>query len=415
MQAAHSEPLQYNEWFVSPLATGTVHDGKSWKTAWTDFNKIDWTKVQKNDLITLDAGPTASSVVYYRSPLVVQKDDVSFMTGLDAGHNAGSLVLQGKGPSAINVGNHNNVYILGSKWLPNALTTKSPHIYIDGTNYTNGLTVGPNAGYVSVMNVRIARCQKGIDMQGGHLSLSQAMVNDNKVNISCSPASSALCIVNQSWICNTLGTPTPGVSTTGTGEGRMIINDCVLGPGLSKAIDLNSPTVRLQATESLFLNPSITNLNVVQAPQDVVPYSVKLWKCTSFLLPLNQLGQAHSCLTFKQPSQYGIYNVGASIFQGGTVSIEGTSLIGYLNVQFKTTGNVPVVGTTADPKFTNPTIANSYPTYDALFKALCKLDLSLQYNSPARNQPYGAAGNVDAGASTQNSSVSRFLDNIFSF
>lgn len=409
LQSQCHAAVTYRVWYVSPLSTGTVHDGKSWKTAWVDFNKIDWSQIQANDIIEIDAGPQAASMVQYKTPLVIGRDDVYVSVSHQVGHDAGTVWLRGPGTTAINVGNHKNVYILGNKWNANSVTSKSPQFLIDGSQgYTNGIYVGPGADYVSISDIRVARCKTGLNVEGGFPTVWESMIDDNAVNVAYAPSTSGgRFIINHTWICNSVPTPTPGIVTGGSADGRLVTNQCIYGPGLSTAISMNSDKVRMQTSESLFLNPSTANLSIIKAPQQ--SNCVRLWKCTSFMLPLSQQGTPHSCLSFKQPSSYGIYNIDGSIFYGGIVDVVGTSSIGYCNVQFKTSGNVPIVGTTADPLFVNATPASSYANYQTLFKALINMDFDLKPNSPARKLQYGATGLFDAGVSRNNSSVVRSI------
>ena len=54
-------PPEAGKWYISKNGSGS--NGRTWATAWTELNKIDWSKVQAGDTIYLDGGTTKTDYV----------------------------------------------------------------------------------------------------------------------------------------------------------------------------------------------------------------------------------------------------------------------------------------------------------------------------------------------------------------
>lgn len=141
---------------IPPLRTyyvsargSTNGNGLSWKTAWSGFDKIDWSQIRPGDTLQIDGGIVSMN---YSSPLVVGADGVAgrpihIVSGYDAGHDGQVIIngfaavpLQGTGTSSypgsssgIKLGSHKHVWIQGRALPRLGLATKSIRV----TNFTN--------------------------------------------------------------------------------------------------------------------------------------------------------------------------------------------------------------------------------------------------------------------------------------
>src|SRR5262249_23312472 len=125
---------------------------------------------------------------------------------------------------------------------------------------------------------------------------------------------------------------------------------CVIGPGLRNGIVLNQDNTLINANFCLFINPSVSNI-VATGQND----AVRFWKSVSFLTPRSINGTAHDCLTLTA-NQYNSINY--SVFYGGAVHVQGTTVIGQGVEQFATTGNTSVLSPTmVNPQFSKTNVA----------------------------------------------------------
>ncbi|HEY9716179.1 MAG TPA: hypothetical protein V6C69_01815 [Trichormus sp.] len=383
-----------NNWYVSSRATSKTHNGTSWTTAWTDMNQINWSLVQPNDSISIDAGAKGTALYYYH-PLVVGQDNVWISVALDTPHNSGIAVLQGSGVSGstgININNHTGVYLFGFQWLPNATIKSAPDVIVQG--YTNGLSVGPQ-GQVNVSNLWLRKCAYGLNCQG-QVNASYLVIDDNTAtNVICtsSASSNMQCSLNNSWICNIYGTYTPGVVNNGSAsnDSYLGVETCVVGPGLSNGVVLNNPGgLYFNTQDCLYLDPLTTNISIVQWPTPTattgsIPVGVA--NNTFFERALNVNGKAHNCLTFAEPATT-LIEFENNVFYGGTMAITGNGQVGTIsNYLYKTSGNSAAINSTQiNPLFTS-NVTGVYSekgvAYATVFQQLCNLNFALQPATPA--------------------------------
>ncbi|MBX9693211.1 MAG: hypothetical protein K2Z81_12555 [Cyanobacteria bacterium] len=384
-------------YYVSPNATGTVHDGTSWATAWTDFSgatpdqRIDWSKIKMGDRIQVDTGPAQSApqLMVYHTPLVVQKGDCYIESSTESGHNGGIACVQ---PDNSTVGIDlttyavRNVFIQGRKWVNGTGASNAPRIVPNFLvqNVDTGIAIGPNAKAVSLWNMRVQNCSVGIKATGGITQCRNLMINDNAVNVKTITNTPPQPYIPDnlnfaySWIFNSdLQRPGPGIVTNSTVDFNVAFNDGVLGPGLSKTLETTGPKDRIDTTRCLFLNPSISHMTSTQRPRVLsANYNIM------FETPLNYQNMGHSNFSFVQtPSHY----VFGCIVVGGTVDVVGNTLLGQYNKQFRTSGNTMVLSSgQEDPRF----IQNAYypnpltlPN-NASFSQLCSTIFQPGNNTP---------------------------------
>jgi hypothetical protein len=369
-----------NTWYVSKLATGTVHDGTSWPTGWWDFNQIDWTQVQPGDRIEIDAGPLPQpgfvSHVIYNTSLNVQKSNITVEVSNQPGHNGGIASIQSQGGGyGINIGNNSNVTVQGSKWVPAGIPQMVPNLDVQG--FGTGILVGSAASRISLQNIDVEWCGTGLNLQGSTSTCNYLLIHDNyTANVNYSPNGASWVYLNHSWIFsqNQLSAG-PGIVTNGqgiTGKTNLILYYSILGPGLTTAIQHNASNSEVDAIEVLSIMPSVTAVQTRNTSSIVY-----LNGCTSFQTSLNRFNQAAACLSFTEPGQY----IWHSIIYGGVVNVVGNNLLGNDICQFATTGNTQVLFPFMyDPQFLSD-VSQIGP--NASFSQLCGLNFATQPGSPA--------------------------------
>lgn len=392
--ATPGKALAGNTWYVSSQTSGSqVRDGKSWATAWGDFsyqynanNRIDWSKVQPGDRIMIDAGsappPGYSKSVAYHTPLIVQKSGISIEVSREYGHDGGFVTIQSTKDAAIDLATYNvsNVSINGSKWMPSPATKYCPQLNVLGGG--TGIRVGKNAKGIDLRCIQVSWCDIGLQLLGGAANCSYLMLDDNLTNVSSTAqaATNSLVYINNSWIFNMFTRRTVGISTNNdpSASAGITCEQCILGPNLSKAIETNGTRDYVKAKWCLLINSTVSQLQV-NKPSALVSMEY----CTSFMTPLNEQGQAHSCVRFAYSPT--VSAVG-SIFYGGVVDVTvigGLFPYSYNNVQFKTSGNTMVLGN----KFQDPGFKSKVSDVlnNASFSQLINLDLT-----PTATPQYGA-------------------------
>ena len=380
--AATAQPASAANWYVTNSGTG-ARDGKSWQSAWTSFAQINWSLIQSGDVIKIDAGsappPGTSRTMFYNGGLNVGCDNVTLEVSDEPGHNGASIAIQSV-PTGINIGNRSNVTVRGgSKWK--GYSTNTRPTFEVGSCQT-GVYIGPAAKNITLENLDIGWCQDGLKIEGGQAMCAFLRLSENTtaVNYKAVSTSSNLqwCYLRNSWIRNSSATrQCVGVKTSGipTNTGAVDLNLCILGPGLTTAVQSDSPMVDVNLASSLIINPSVASVAVTDAQHVNVNW------CTSFMTPTNSKGLPHSGLSIKDtPNQYNTY-VGASTFYGGVVNVPPAKKLLGTNYQYKTSGNVLALSTNQiDPLFvSNVGIIPGW--YD--FYKLCELDFAFQPGSPA--------------------------------
>ncbi|MBX9696230.1 MAG: hypothetical protein K2Z81_27825 [Cyanobacteria bacterium] len=366
-------------WFVMNSAPGTVRDGRSWQTAWREFNQIDWNQIKPGDRIEIHAGaappPGYVTTVPYQTPLVIPKSGlpgkpITIAVSNEAGHNGGIASLQ-KGWSStattgIDVGNNSYITVIGTRW-------KSLSV----SGYNTGVYVGPNSTNVIFKNFESRNNGFGLKLEGP-ASCDQLLVSDNASNVSClvQQSCTALPSFNRCWIYDNSIYPTDGITTYGTGARNLElrVSDCVLGPRLDTNIKIGGRNTVARVSNTLLINPCTTNVSRLDDPS----CAFIMDRVTSFLTtPYNLFYRGHSCLTFTSNAD----QVSNSVFYGGAVQVNGSNMLGSNNFQFATTGNTMVLSPSqVDPKFvSNVSYIQNYATTDQLKN----LNFALQSGSPA--------------------------------
>lgn len=376
---------QPRKFYVSKNGNNT--DGLTWATAWNEMDQIKWTGIdpQNYDSLTIDGGVGR---MIYRKPMQVQvrpyANPVRIAVSAEPGHNGQVVIAPGSQSNGIEI--TGGVQLNGSK---------QSGIFVYGAK--KGITVNSNAPYpTSVKNIEVSHCtDAGLFVSPSYypLGMSQLILHDNATNVvtqqTGAPGGAQL---SKCWIYNSSernnfdGIRIDG-STSGPPTPSVVLNSCVLGPGLRDGIN-NLSIARPSLTNCLLINSRRNNIS---------SYSVNLQNVTSFMTRLNPSRSAHSCIKLQaSPQPYNMIgsSVKKTIAYGGMVDIPISISYPYppgstrpfpitveQNTQYSTTGNTTALAPTmVDPKFVSHVrlLPNHTPV-----QYLMGLDFSLRPDSPA--------------------------------
>jgi len=404
---AEGQTVPPKTFYVSASAPyNAANDGSSWTKAWTYTNQINWTSVQPGDTITFDGGTYGLT---YKGTLTIGKSGlpnkpIKIVTSSEAGH-AGQVTLTTTAAapsySGIDFGDHQYVNVEGRTNLVNGRGVKS--LVIAGF-YNYGVRVGPTAYNVRLKNAEIYGngyayagspanvC--GLLVQGRAPTFENLSIHNNPTNVIIESSTGGYGpMFRKCWFgSEAVGawggygqpiitwTEVDGIKVKDTYRGGFSwfhFYDCVFGPGLKTGIEFGQRNGGLSVNNSLFINPSVTNIKKVATTKPDSYYSIiSLSRVTSFLTPLNRNGQGHSCLDFVT-GQDSCYN---SVYWGGTVSVVGTRTLGNFNFQNRTTGNTVVISPyQIDPGFQTDVGSIQPNDHQALFST----DFKLRAGAPA--------------------------------
>lgn len=380
---------------------GNNTDGRTWATAWTDFDQIKWEHLNMQnsyrgaDRLVIDGGARR---MIYRKPLKIAAASsyfpFSISVSTEAGHNGQAVIMPPQDATAIEVTTTGHFQLNGSK--------RSGILIYGGRE---GIKVASNsAPYpITISNVEVARCsQAGITASSPYhpIGFNQVIVHDCGTNVIVpsvghapgGPRFDKCWIYNSSYGVNSDGISVQGSAGYGPPSTPFWLTNSILGPGLR--VGVNCPTTQL---------PSLTNCLIINCTQsNFSGYAVRFENVTSFMTRLNPNKLAHSALRLQDFVSYLPMNRGyvkKSIVYGGVVDVPLTVRNGIpgpygeqpqipfplpveSNTQFRTTGNTTLLSPTmVDPKFVMP--VGLLPAVTPI-PVLMNLDFSLKPNSPAQ-------------------------------
>jgi hypothetical protein len=387
-----------DEWYVSKLATGTVHDGKSWATAWLEFSgstpesRIDWSPMKPGDTINIDGGSSAGATITYTTPIVVQKSDLRIAIPNDPLHNKGQVVLEPPSGTAIDLKTFpvQNVTIQGSHWragagftMPsgyNSVIVQSlkygPNLRIQSNFRGTGIAIGPTAKNIVIRNLHLMNNSVGLNLTGGTTYGYYLMLNQNGTNVSSTAAANArdqFAWLYWSWLYNANsngGGSNVYCKSDVASKFDLKLNYSVIGPGFYNAIQTMSTADSVSSTYSLFLGNSI----------DLYCYGTpRLADLTYDIIykpQLDRYNMANSNFSFTKSAGTSVFG---TIVYGGSVKVTGSGLLGMANKQFKTSGNTMVLSATQEnPLFKTDVAA----LYKPSFYTYTTLDLTPSNGTP---------------------------------
>ncbi len=366
---------------------GSNQDGKTWASAWKEFDQINWDKVHPRDTIVLDGGNGNSSMTYY-SALKIPIPSIVVTRTSEPGHN-GLVILEGGG-------------LYGAP-LPQGIAIMAMGVRLEGLGWRGisvrncgvGLTTGANYTNVLVRNVELRNNRLGAVVAGHNSRFDQIISHDNTDrNFSTEGCGSSETVsLTSSWIYNTTpgatgSMPSRGIQTASGKSSTLNINRCVIGPGLCTGVEVNDYVYILN---SLLINATDASIGVFQKTthSPLFPLRFKAKNVTSFMTNRSSVrNYAHYCVAAVSAPTGGPIPITAaienSIFYGGEVHLRPDQRYATDTTQFRVTGNTMALSDTmVDPKFKSD--VGSIPD-DANFNTLNQLDFSLQPTSPVKGR-----------------------------
>lgn len=398
---AHAQPWEPPGFDPNPNGPRTYYvsrngsngDGRSWATAWSEMDQIQWSQisVQRHDRLIIDGGARR---MIYRTPLRTALassyySPFSITLSTETGHNGQAVIQPPSNAKGIEL-------TTGGISLDGI---KRSGILVYGAK--DGLWINANSPYpVQVKNVELSHCNEaGLYVSATYYlpaALNQLIIHDNATNVVANAGYyPGFANFNKCWIYNSnYSVNSDGIAVTGNSSGPPGITACtltnsILGPGLRDGIS-NTSSAKPVLNNCLLINSTRNNIN---------SYNVSMENVTSFMTRLNPQQLAHACIKLQALSiPYGSPNsssVKKTIVFGGMVDIPATITIPYPppgqtvpfpmtaenNTQFRVNGNTTILAPSmVNPQFVTPVglLPNQTP-----IPVLMAIDFSLRPGSPA--------------------------------
>ena len=372
-------PNSGNTFFISQLGNNT--DGRSWQTAWSELNQVDWSLIQPGDTVLIDGGANGMTYTTMMAPTAsgTAAEPITIRVADEPGRNGQAIIFGGRSTPlpycdqtnyqyqtegvldfGIYLENVSWLIIDGGKWSGIALHgTNRYGIYLQET--TSRITLRNmeiyDNGYATDNGGNWSSGGKGINLRGNQHLFERLLIHDNGQDaIQSNGANVRDITIRESWFYNARQHPTVNQSynwCTHTDalqihNGGIVeditIEDTVLGPGFTNtlllgdtAVDVNNVTLR----DVLVLKG---NDNNVSAHSSATP-SVHSWTLQNVTIYGSDL--TFNLLTYKGSD----ITITDSLLVGGRIYIPNTVPVLNGNCQWQTTGED--IGTEIDPLFTN--------------------------------------------------------------
>ncbi len=430
-----------NIYYVSKK--GSNSDGKSWRTAWNELNKINWSVIQPGDTILLDGG---SQSMTYTTTMTIGKSGtqdapITIERASDAGHTGHVILFGGRttplpycgqanytyhpAPTAYGIvyGSNSWIVIDGKSWdgisiygyhsegidmtnNPSNDTLRNLEIYDNGNATQSSGAWHPNQG------------SNGIYLTGSNLTFVRMNIHDNADDEFNTGPYHTLGVnnitINYSWLHVSREDPrTPGLPFNescvhqdgyqifdGGVQSGITVENSVVGPGLGEALILgqNLNSCNCSATinnvtikNDLFINKDVQIMGYPQVKETgwVIDH-------VTVFTPGGNPGGKYPSLSL-QGSNHTVTN---SIFYGGQIYLPDGLAKASGNCAWKTVGyNSALVGQIVDPKFM--TDVTSYNFITSLM-TMQNANYALQPTSPCK------------GAGSSITSIAQFLSMVHS-
>ncbi len=410
-------PISGNIFYISK--NGNNGDGLSWQTAWNELNQINWSRIQPGDRILLDGGST--QMVYITTLTIGQSGTaaapIRIEKATEAGRNGQVAIFGGRSIPLPYCGQTNYAYQTSGVTTHGIVFGGHAWIIVDGMDWdgitiyahsSHGIDMTNNPSNDIVRNIEIydngSASQRGSSWQpdtdghgvylnGSNLTFEYMDIHDNSDDeFDTGIGSMNNLSIRHSWLHVSRGDPdNPGLPFnqcvhqdgyqiySGGTQGRILIEDSVVGPGLKEGVILGAPYQRLSGgaivnnvtiRNSLFTNKVI---NIMGFPQ----IKESNWVIDHVTVITPGGGQPVFQSLFLEGSNLTVTN---SIFYGGQIYLPDGLTTSMNNCQWRTEGNTSsLVGQTVDPAFVSDVSAFSTSTPLA---QIANANFALQSNSP---------------------------------
>ncbi len=393
--------------FVSPAGSGTT--GESWKTAWQDPSKIDWTKVASGDHVVIDGGTNG---ITYKTAITIPVSNIVIRQSTGAGHS-GQVTFSG-----VNVdspfGNPQRTGITFAGSNIHVVGARRSGIKLDsyGAEGVNIQTSNNSLRNVEISNLRGFPPYAGGKIAGATIGgANNHFINCDFRDCTVSALDKPVAGVANSTVFNkctfgangygffmNCGAGILGTKTAGGPTSTIYAHKCVFGPYVDYGIDIANGNARL--TNSLFMNARIANIKVSPAAGSTA--SVTASNCTIYQTKIQQNPLQN--LPYGLPQQAvsvnsaGRLRVANSIIFGGFVDVPAAQKVnGGGNVQYSVAGNtVALAPTLVDPQFVTSHLYAPTPPSSFIPQAYTMFDFTVQPASPAlgKGSPIGKVSDI---------------------
>ncbi len=374
-------------YYVSPSGSGA--GGLTWKTAWTDPAKIDWTKVASGDQIHIDGGGTG---ITYNTTFTVPVSGVIIRQAVAAGHN-GPIVFSGQNAKpAIATGvtfQGSNIYLIGNSRggiTLYAYAGQSLDVHTGG-NVVRNVQFSYVTGFPPYAGGQIG----GVTFGGANNHFIGCDFRDTVIGAVEKPLAGAANLTvfrdctfgaNGYGFFMNCGEGIKGAQNS-TAQSTIYAEHCVFGPYVDTGVDFNSGN--LHVTNCLFLVARVSNLNMTPAAGSTARATVD--QCTFYEKKLTFEGLPYGIPANEITTNgNGTLKVSNSIVYGGAVNVPATQkLAGTGNVQFAVSGNTTTLAPTlVDPQFVdNATLSAAIAPTSFIPRTVTSLDFAPAAGSPA--------------------------------
>lgn len=364
---------------------GNSADGRSWATAWSELDRIDWSVVRPGDTVLIDGG--ADRMVYTSSLLVgaggVGGTPITVRLASESGRNGQAVIFGGRSAPLPYCGQRDYAYQTQGVRTIGVKIDNVSQVVLDGTKW-RGIVVHGHNGYgvhvtgrssnITVRNLEVYDNgtafsdggawnldHPGINFSGTSNTFERVLVHDNGQDAFQSSGGVSDFTLRSSWLYNGRKHPSSnnsfnhcthsdGVQLFGGGvQSGLLVEDSVIGPGFMQGLllgDSGYPDSRPWAVvndvtirNSLFFKS--TNANISGHTNPLKPKNWRIEHVTSYR---EEGARWHN--VYLEGTGHQIVD---SIFQGSTLSFPDGQAVTRDNCQYQTTGLT--VGATVDPQF----------------------------------------------------------------
>src|SRR6266567_4437400 len=375
-------PISGSTFYVSKK--GNNSDGRSWETAWNEFDHINWAVVQPSDTILLDGG---SQQMVYSTTMYINKSGmpnhpITMKRAIQPGRNGKVILFGGRSIPLPYCGQRNYTYQTAGVLVFGIRLNENAWIVIDGMSWggmviygTNGagIELDNNPTKVTFRNIEVydngsavqqgdgtwtVGTGSGVFLTGANLSFENMNIYNNSDD-SFQGGANAITI-RHTWDHITREDPTqPGLPfnqcihqdglqywASGIFSG-ILIEDSIFGPGLAEGVILGQPGNGTTYKPTIVNNVTIRNTLFTNKIINIEGFP-KLKESNWLLDHVTVIGPFPAVGVWLEGSGHVITN---SIFYGGHILLPDGLAHSFGNCQWKTDGDTKAIeGKTTDPQ-----------------------------------------------------------------
>jgi hypothetical protein len=371
--------------------TGSNADGRTWATAWSELDQVDWDVVEPGDTILVDGGATE---MIYTTPLVIQKSGtpthpITIVLASEPGRDGSVVIFGGRSIPLPYCGQRDYQYEREGVHDEGILLDQVSWVVIDGRKWSGFVIYGhgrsgirlyqpwgayesyPLSEHITLRGIEIydnghAELRgeewrpngEGVELSGRHITFERVIVHDNGQDAFQTGGLIEDITVRQSWLYNTRKNPTreqafnycrhpDGIQiyAGGTQHG-LLVEETVIGPGFMQGVILGQTSTR-NGAQAIVNDVTLRNVLFTKAGNaNIMGYpSVKSERWVIDHVTEHCMGECELAI-FLEGNDHIVRD---SIFFGGHVHLPDGLETSSGNCQWNTSGFE--LGWTADPAF----------------------------------------------------------------